>query len=166
MAAMRARRSHTTFPSQLVAAPRWIRRSAKKVPITIAGTAASSTDPTTWSTFAEATESTAGVGLGFVLNGDGIICIDIDHCIEGNVVAPWAQRFLDSLPKTYIERSPSGDGLHVWGRAQLPFGGRHVDIDGGRIEVYGSGRYLTMTGDAWCAKRTLADLTATLTDIV
>lgn len=166
MAAMRLRRTLPTFPLELTDEPRWIRRTHTKVPLRLNGRNASSTDPSTWTTYDRAADSNVGAGLGFVLNGDGIVCLDLDHCFERGALAPWAQRLVDKLPPTFIERSPSGDGLHIWGRANLPFAGRRVQIDGGTVEIYSSARYLTMTGDAWCAQRTLADLTDTLTDIV
>ena len=65
---------------------RWVRHQAK-VPKTVGGKAASSTNPATWSTFDEATASGVGDGLGFVLAADGIACIDLDHCLDGSVLA-------------------------------------------------------------------------------
>lgn len=123
---------------------RWVRRSPRKVPLTVEGRPASSTDPATWSGLRAAEASTAGVGLGFVLNGDGIACLDLDHCLVGGVVAPWAQRILDRVPVTYVEVSPSGDGLHVFGFAEVGRG-RKLRVDGGSVEVYGRGRYICVT---------------------
>ncbi|CAB5217760.1 DNA primase/polymerase, bifunctional, N-terminal [uncultured Caudovirales phage] len=166
VAAMRKRRNDTPFPEELVEQDRWIRRTVSKIPKQINNRNASSTDPDTWTDYDTADASKVGAGLGFVLNGDGIICIDIDHCFDNlGVLQPWARRFLNRLPNTYVERSPSGNGLHVWGKANLPFGGKHVDMVGGRLEVYGNSRYLTMTGDAFGPSRRLADLTSTLTTI-
>jgi primase-polymerase (primpol)-like protein len=136
------------FPVELEDADRWIRYSATKVPLTVDGRAASSTDPSTWSTFDVASGSTAGVGPGFVLNGDGIVCIDLDHCLVDGVLEPWAQAIVDMVPRTYMEVSPSGDGLHVWGRGSLERG-RRIRVDGGFVEAYATGRYLTVTGVAW-----------------
>lgn len=147
------------LPTELTALDRWIRYSPTKVPLTIKGTAASSTNPRTWSTHEDAKASDAGVGLGFVLNGDGIICIDIDHCIEYGRPALWAESFLATVPDTYVETSPSGDGLHVWGVADLGFTGRRIKIAGGDLEVYGNLRYLTVTGNAITSSRHLGDLT-------
>src|SRR5690349_1159463 len=77
-AACRARRQ---VPAEMTSRPRWVRRTAKKVPLTTAGRAASSTDPGTWSSYRQARASKVGVGVGFVLDGDGVVCIDIDHCL-------------------------------------------------------------------------------------
>lgn len=140
-------RSHRGWgiPSELRSLPRWIRHR-NKVPLTIQGNAASSTNPLTWTDFTRASQSQVGDGLGFVLNGDGIICIDLDHCFDGKPNAA-AQALIDSLPKTYIEVSPSGTGLHIWGYANLSKG-RRFDRNGLSVEVYPNGRYLTVTGRA------------------
>jgi primase-polymerase (primpol)-like protein len=153
-----ALRSRPKLPTELVERHRWIRRSRAKIPLTYDDHIASSTNPSTWCSFDLANNSTAGVGLGFVLNGDGIVCIDIDHCIANGQVADWAQGFMDTLPATYVETSPSGDGLHIWGTGSLPFGGRRIKITGGELEVYGDGRYLTVTGQALTNTRRLGDL--------
>ena len=126
-----------------------MRRSAAKVPLTVTGSVASSTDPATWSRYADAARSTAGAGLGFVLNGDGVVVVDLDHCLDGDRVAPWAVRVLELAGGTWVERSVSGDGLHVWGLGRVPQG-RRVALDGGgTAEVYGSGRYIAVTGRTW-----------------
>lgn len=155
-AACRARR---TVPAELAQRPRWVRRSVAKVPLTVGGATASSTDPATWARHAEAARSTAGAGLGFVLNGDGIACVDLDHCLNGERLAPWAQRVLDLAPGCWVERSVSGDGLHIWGRGALP-SGRRIPLDGGgTAELYGTGRYIAVTGQTWGdTPRRLGDL--------
>jgi primase-polymerase (primpol)-like protein len=140
-----------------------VRYSARKVPLTTTGRAASSTNPGTWTTYSEAAASKAGVGVGFVLNGDGLACLDLDHCLEDGKPTPAARRFLYKLPRTYIEVSPSGTGLHVWGFAEVPTG-RHVTVDGLSVEVYGRGRYLTVTGEPF-AVAPLADLSAVVANI-
>jgi primase-polymerase (primpol)-like protein len=156
MAACRARR---TIPAELTARPRWVRRTAAKVPLTVGGATASSTDPATWSRHAEASRSTAGAGLGFVLNDDGIACVDLDHCLSGGELAPWARRVLDLAGPTWVERSVSGDGLHIWGLGSLPHG-RRIPLDGGgTAELYGTGRYIAVTGETWGdTPRRLGDL--------
>ncbi|MEU9470434.1 DNA primase [Streptomyces avermitilis] len=155
VAAHRARR---TLPVELTSRPRWIRRTASKVPVTTAGDAASSTDPATWTGHRDAAASRAGAGLGFVLNGDGIACVDLDHCLAGGGLAPWAQRIVDLAPGCWIERSVSGDGLHVWGYGRLERG-RRLSVDGGSVELYADGRYIAVTGDSWGdTPRRLGDL--------
>ncbi len=156
-AAFRARR---TVPTELTDRPRWVRRTAAKVPLTITGSAASSTDPVTWSRHADAARSTVGSGTGFVLNGDGVVCVDLDHCVDGGHPAAWARRILDLAPGCWVEVSASGTGLHIWGVGALPAGGRRVALDGGgTAEVYGTGRYIAVTGLTWGdTPRRLGDL--------
>ena len=134
------------FPVELLELSRWIRRSVEKVPLQVSGRNASSTAPQTWSSYAAASSSSVGAGLGFVLNGDGIVCVDLDHClVESSVVAGWARQIVGQIPGTFVEISPSGDGLHIWGRSSFA-GGRRFTVDGGAVEIYADARYLTMTG--------------------
>jgi len=127
-------------------------RHDRKVPITPDGRAASSTDPSTWSTHSEAARSRVGDGLGFVL-GAGIACLDIDHCLDGRGRPDArARAILARVPGAYVEISPSGRGLHVWGTAPEQPGRRYGDY-----EVYSVGRYITVTGTVFQPGR-LVDL--------
>ena len=132
----------------MTAVDRWVRRDARKVPLTVAGGAASSTNSATWSTYPEAAASTAGVGLGFVL-GDGFACIDLDHCLVDGVPTTAAVAFLDAYQGHHIEVSPSGDGLHIWGTAEAGPGTRKVTSEGLHVERYTATRYITVTGDVY-----------------
>lgn len=152
-----AHRAKSTPPVELTSRDRWVRYSRRKAPLTAYGTPASATNPTTWTTYAAARRSPAGVGLGLVLDGDGLVCIDLDHCLTDTGVADWAQAIVDRCPPTYIETSPSGDGLHLWGRGDMPHG-RRVQLPEGTAEIYGTGRYITVTGRRHGDSRTLADL--------
>ncbi|MFJ9819698.1 bifunctional DNA primase/polymerase [Streptomyces sp. NPDC101151] len=137
------------IPDELTTRDRWVRRAADKRPLTVAGMAASSTDPRTWSTHKDAAASTAGAGLGFVLSDvDDIVCLDLDHCLNPLTgrLAPWAAAILRDAGTTYVEVSPSGYGLHIWGRADVRQGRRIRRPDGTAVEVYGTGRYIAMTG--------------------
>lgn len=138
-------RGHRAIPKQLVSRPRWVRYSASKVPLQVSGVNASSTDSSTWSSFVEASRSNAGVGLGFVLNGDGIGCYDLDHCFVDGVPTSQAVEFVQSVNPFYVEVSPSGDGLHAWVYADKAEGFRRR-IDGLNVEFYTHARYLTVTG--------------------
>nr|WP_240544343.1 bifunctional DNA primase/polymerase [Bifidobacterium sp. SO4] len=150
----------------MVAANRWVRwqrivrgDGTTKNPRTIDGRQASSTDPTTWSPFADARISTIGDGMGFVL-GDGFACIDLDHCYDArNHLTDWAKMLIAPVQgKTYIETSPSGDGLHIWGRAPERTGLKVRGIM--NAEAYSRARYITYTGRAWHkSPAILADLT-------
>lgn len=155
-----AHRDRVKLPADLVAEDRWVRHTRKR-PITPAGRPASSTNPDTWSPLSAVDEATAGDGIGFVLNGDGIACIDIDHCLRPNgSLEPWAAALLRRVPTTWIEVSPSGTGLHVWGIATVGKGRMLKRPGGGAVEIYDRGRYITVTRNAFRrSPRTLADLT-------
>lgn len=138
---------HRSLPAQTLRdVPRWVRYSARKVPLQSRGGVASSTDPATWSTFDAAAASDVGVGFGFVLSHtDRIMCVDIDDCLDGRGRAQfWVRGLLSDLPATYVEVSPSGSGLHVWG-----FGDVGRGVRSGGVEVYGTGRFITVTGKRW-----------------
>lgn len=146
-----AHRARRRLPRELTERARWVRHEAKR-PITPDGRPASSTDPSTWSTYRAAARAKTGDGLGFVL-GDGIACLDIDHCLDsqGRPDAR-ARAILARVPDAYVEVSPSGRGLHVWGVAPEQPGRRHKDY-----EVYSVDRYITVTGHVYRPGR-LVDL--------
>lgn len=155
-------------PKALTQRDRWVRwdlrlvrRKKTKVPLTVASRAASSTNPATWSSYREVRQSTVGTGIGFVLNGDGIVCLDLDHCLIDGEPTTAAADLLATLPPTYIEVSPSGDGLHVWGTGQLAHG-RRTKVGGTAVEAYATGRYMTVTGKRWSSTAHFADLSEAL----
>ena len=145
------------IPAEMISRPNWVRWVNKlrngipsKMPITLEGRAASSIDPNTWTTYEAAQASSRGDGLGFVLNGDGLACLDLDHCLTDGVPSAAAQRVLDRFPTAWVEVSPSGDGLHVWGSAKAQ-PGRKTVIDGLNVEFYSRYRYMTVTGNTYRA---------------
>lgn len=164
VAAHRARRR---VPAELTGRDRWVRRSEKKVPLTIEGRAASVTAPSTWCSYREAADSKVGAGLGFVLNGDGIACIDLDDCLDGDGrVAPWAQDILDKLPPTWVQVSVSGRGLNVWGLADVECG-RKLRDGSRKIEIYGDRRYFAITAISFGdAPKRLADVSEVIASLL
>src|SRR5689334_7559560 len=165
----RSRAKATTLPAELTTRDRWVRHGATKVPLTTGGIPASSTDRATWSTHKNASASTASVGLGFVLSDtDDIVCLDLDHCLNPLTgrLAPWAAAILRDADATYVEVSPSGDGLHIWGRADVRQGRRIRRPDGTAVEIYGTGRYITVTGRRHgSCPSILADLSAVIASL-
>lgn len=132
-----------------------------KIPLqATTGRAASSTDPLSWCDFATVERSTVGAGRGFVLNGDGLACVDLDHCLTADgTAAAWVTQWLDALPPTWIERSPSKQGLHIWGYATTEPPATRSLLNEHCVEVYVARRYLTVTGDRFeNAPLTLANL--------
>lgn len=125
----------------------------RKVPHTIAGRYASSTNPDTWSSYEDAVAAFADEpgkyeGLGFVL-GDGICGIDLDDCRnpDTGAIAPWAQEIIDAQ-NSYAEISPSGTGVKIFCLGDVPQAYKRPTIDGGSMEVYASGRFFCFTGRA------------------
>ena len=123
-----------------------------KRPYSPNGSLASTTDSDTWSGFQSCLqkyEDDGGYdGIGFVLSkddvhGDEFFSVDLDHCRDSldQSIEPWAQQIIEQFD-SYTEVSPSGDGIHIFGRGQLPEKGRKK----GNIEVYDHARYMTVTG--------------------
>lgn len=157
-------------PAAMKRRPQWVRHTARKAPLSVVGGAvrpASSTDPTTWSTYGTATRATAGVGVGFVLDpADGLACIDLDHALVDGDLLPWAREIVDQLPPTYVEVSPSGTGLHIWGRGVLERG-RKIRRGEAAIELYDRGRYITVTRRPFeGAPSKLADLSSVISGLL
>jgi putative DNA primase/helicase len=149
-----------SIPAELKAWSHWVcwayeyqpeRTPAKpwaKVPKSPAtGDNASTTNPETWSTFAQALACYQGqgfAGIGFVLSAeDPYVAVDLDGCRDPDSgdIEPWAQAIIDRL-HSYTEVSPSGAGIRILARGTLPSGGRKKGV----IEVYDRARYVTTTG--------------------
>lgn len=126
-----------------------------KVPYTaLTGKMASVSDAATWCSFDDAVRTLAAHptwydGLGFVLTpNDPFGFIDLDK--PANEDGSLDQTALDRQLKiynefdSYAERSPSGEGLHIIVRGGIPAGRKRS-----KIEVYSSGRYMTMTGNVF-----------------
>ena len=122
-------------------------RRATKVPYQVSGAPASSTGTSTWTSFDEAVaavQNTDRGGIGIAL-GDGLVGVDFDHVRDPETgrIEPWVERLMGRL-QSYSEVSPSGTGIHVICRGELPQGSRKfTDL---RVEMYDSGRYFTVTG--------------------
>ena len=129
---------------QALSVGRWVRAVGKR-PVMVDGSAASSTNPATWVSFAEA-QSGAGDGFGVVLDGSGLGCFDFDDCFDGGVLKPAVRDFIAGIayPIVYVERSVSGNGLHVFVEAEKQRGFRR---DG--VEFYSWGRFIRMTLDSF-----------------
>jgi len=111
---------------------------------------ASATDPSTWRKPSEVFRAISAdktgtlVGIGYVLNGDGTVCIDLDKVVDehGNIT-PEAQQILERFPNTYAEYSRSERGIHIWLHTSRP-----LPEDGKRtngIEIYQNKRYIAIT---------------------
>ena len=147
-----------SFPKELASRPQWVcwhlepdpkGGKDRKVPYNpITGQRASSTNPTTWvglETAMEAQRKYHYRGLGFIFTAnDGIVGVDIDHCIENGELTPLAKDIVQRYP-TYTEISPSGTGLHLFYKGKQPAQGNKNAKSG--VEMYDHSRYFTMTGN-------------------
>ncbi|MFD7705703.1 hypothetical protein [Streptomyces sp. NPDC059786] len=97
---------------------------------------------------------------------DRLACIDLDHALTDGELQLWARRIVDSLPPTYIEVSPSGTGLHIWGFGVVEQG-RRIRRGQTSVEVYDRGRYITVTRKPFeNAPSILADLSQVIADLL
>lgn len=124
-----------------------------KVPYQYTGSAASSTDPTTWTSFA-VVKLVAHVfdGIGYMVAvGEDIVMFDFDRVIgHDGTLNPLAAEMIKSLD-TYTEQTPSGVGLHAYAFGQKPGESCKTIIAKGTehafvFEMYEHSRYLTFTG--------------------
>lgn len=150
-------------PPELTALRQWVvwrieHRDGKdtKVPYRAAAPArrASSTDPSSWASYADAVaawSSTPGLdGVGFVFTEDDPYCgIDLDASLgDGGELREDTAKLVAALD-SYAELSPSGQGVHIIVRGELPGGkGRkiaHPTLPK-PVELYDRSRFFTMTG--------------------
>jgi len=150
------------IPSELKARPQWVnwrleKRNGKmtKPPYQPYGQLAATDNPETWNSFPSVMTAVHKFkGVGFVLtNDDPFVALDFDNCrcpgLDG--VDP-ISRTLDMVQSeiahhllklnAYTEVSPSGRGIRVILKGYLPVPGKKK----GNVEVYQSGRYVTITG--------------------
>src|SRR5215469_16468896 len=122
-----------------------------KVPYQLSGAHASSTDPSTWCTYADAQAAVGSFTGTGVMMGEGLGCVDLDHCVVGGKILPWARSIIIALD-SYSEFSPSGTGVHILGEdISLPGKGRKRPYQTGAVEIYDTARFLTFTG-RWLPK--------------
>lgn len=139
-----------SIPQELQNLHRWVVWRDAKIPYNPAlpERKASATNPNTWSTFTDAkTAYREGIfsGVGFVLNGDGLVGVDLDKCVHGGQPDPQAMGLMERIGCNYIELSPSGTGLRGFGYAERPPRNKGI-IHGVNVELYSEKRYLTVTG--------------------
>jgi len=145
-----------TVPRELKERQQWVcwryePRDGKlptKVPHSPHGGLASVTDASTWASLKAAVAAfreRGHDGVGFVLSPDDpFTAIDLDACRdpETGELEGWAQEIVDAFG-SYAEVSPSGTGVHVFVRGELPPGGNKR----GPIEMYSASRLLTFSGN-------------------
>lgn len=114
------------------------------------GKIASVSDVFTWGSFLDCVSKlncdkyNKWAGIGFVLSkNDPYTFIDLDDS-EGNQDVINKQMQIFEKFVSYSERSPSGKGLHIIVKGNIPSGKRRS-----KIEIYSSERYMTITGDVF-----------------
>ena len=130
------------IPDDLTELDQWVmwRSEARggartKVPCRTSGEHATTTDPSTWASYeqvvaASAAEPNNFAGIGFVFTpNDPFTGIDFDDCLQAGRLKPWAQPFVGLFADSYMEVSPSGEGLKLWVKAKLPGSGTKVLLD-------------------------------------
>jgi len=121
-------------------------KKAKKVPVNVAtGGNAKSNDPKTWRPLGEVIARAVALGLdaiGFAITKP-IIGIDIDGCVASGVIASYARKIISALD-SYTEFSPSGTGIHILCKGELPSDRKFSELG---VEMYSGGRFFTITGD-------------------
>ena len=142
----------TQIPEELKSYAQWVvwkavERDGKttKVPYSPkTGRPASVTNPADWTDF-DSAMAVQGYysGIGFVLTKDDpYVCIDLDPTEDKDVIDSQEEIFrtLDS----YSEISPSGKGLHIFVKGNVPAGRKKKGV-----EIYPHERYITMTGNVF-----------------
>jgi len=82
-----------------------------------------------------------------------LVGIDLDHILDpatGEVLTdkPEAKEIIERFRTAgaYIERSPSGDGLHIWCKARAVKSGKGTQNKWIELYDHSSPRYFTVTG--------------------
>lgn len=145
---------YSALPERLRSAPFVLWRAVpdggrtKKLPLQTSGRLASTTHSATWTDYVTACTAYrrgTGDGIGIVLTGDGLHCIDIDHAIDGDgELSALATRAIDAC-RTWTEVSQSGTGLHLFGIA-APGAAIKTPV----IELYSTGRFIALTAHTLC----------------
>lgn len=152
---------YESIPQELKNLPNWICWKAVpqprpddpehigKIPINPrTGGKAQSNNPDTWTDFDTALKaSEQHSGIGFMFGNSPFFGVDIDKAEPdirefldgGNGIV---SEFIHTL-RSYAELSPSGKGIHIICRGELPQGARRR----GNVEMYDSGRFFTVTGN-------------------
>lgn len=152
---------YTNIPEELKQLQQWVVHKAKTPHSPKTGRLASVTDSATWSSFEDAcTASKNYDGLGFVFTAeDPFVGVDFDHCFTYGLLDPWVAQQLQQLD-SYAELSPSGTGLHVICKGQLP-----ASVKRSQCELYDQGRYFTVTGNVYGQPRPIRSAVSALSEL-
>lgn len=153
------------IPDELKQLPQWVNwkivkeegKNPTKVPLNPHdGSNAKSDEPSTWGAYELALGNVHLCdGIGFMLSEDddyGFIDVDDPYGRNANGSAKYdkpeeifeRQKQIVAAFKSYTEYSPSGTGLHIICKGKVDAGRRRS-----AVEVYTSGRFMTMTGNVY-----------------
>lgn len=131
----------------------WSEKRGKydKIPCNLNAYGISTARPERWFSYdlalaAYLADTDAFAGVGYVMTGPhDLVGVDLDHCVENNTIAPWAQQTIDRLA-SYTELSPSGTGLRIFIQGEIPNDWTNHEVG---VEVYSGHepRFLTVTGN-------------------
>lgn len=118
---------------------------------------AASNKPETWAAFVTASDAVSegqadGIGFAFA-EGDSLVGIDLDHVLDSETgkLNPAAQEIVEQFSgRAYIERSPSGDGIHIWCHGKALRTGKGTTEKWCEVYDATSPRYFTVTGERFC----------------
>ncbi|MFW5887083.1 MAG: DNA primase, partial [Bacteroidota bacterium] len=118
--------NYSNIPEELKKKKRWIlfkkvwnekRKKIDKIPYQTNGYKSDPTNPKHWVTFEDvifAIQDGSFDGIGYCFaEGDNITGIDLDNVIVNGEMIPEAKKIITDFEGTYIEKSISGNGLHI-----------------------------------------------------
>ena len=130
------------------------------------------TDYSTAAKFLKKYGGVPGWGIGFVFTREaGLVYVDLDDALnEAGELRSWCREFVEPLAGlSYMEKSPSGRGLHIITRGELPggvAGGKRnfpneasgLAGHGGKkrvpeVALFCEGKFTTVTGEVWAGQQ-------------
>ena len=147
---------YKNIPEELKQLPQWVCHR-NKIPFNpVTRVAAKAGQPDTWARFDDAIKAVVSYdGIGFEFNNNGIVGIDLDKVIAADGVITAEAVEIVEMMDSYTEVSPSGRGLHIFVKGDIPVDGRKK----GFIEMYKAKRYFTVTGNAYGAVKPINERT-------
>lgn len=174
--------NYQNVPQQMKDIPHWVnwkyiwsesQKRWTKLPLNPIGLkAAAADDPATWGTFLSSCGNVWDnneLGIGFEIgkkaagHSSGLFCVDLDHVLKDGVIQDPAALDIFETLDSYTEISPGGDGLHIWIKADVT---EDRAKRKGVIEMYGDGRYITVTGNLYGSRRTIEERTAEINELI
>ena len=161
---------YTEINDELKQLHQWVCHK-NKIPFQPNGYPAKTNDSSTWSSFddcikaLEDPNNTTCTGIGFVFTKeDPYIGIDCDGCLKDDKLNPFVQKLVEYC-ESYTDESISGTGIHTIIKGRVPEGfsnNRSMTHQGFKaLEVYGHGRYFTMTGKILSGKKQIREVDLT-----